>query len=191
MSAAPAFLQNVDEQEYDDLAQLVGQLEGPTGDAEVDAVASIGLREMAREQAEIDRYKESCKAELSRIQNRYVALVEPHIRRYDQAEGIVKECASRAQFVGKSKSRKVGNGQYGRRTVPEKVKIIDVGKALEWARTNCPAAIKQKTEESVVHAIVAPLILARLESAGELPDGFEHEGEHEEMYAKPLAVEGE
>jgi hypothetical protein len=193
--SAPAFLQNVEQEELNDLDEL---LEGypcapPIADAELDAVASIALREMAREDAEITRYAAALEAEKVRLHDRYTALLTPHEQRRARAEEIVKECARRAQFVGKAKSRKVGNGTYGKKTVPEKVKITDPAAALHFALTDrdCPPeAIKEKIERSVVHAIIAPIVLAKIHASGLLPNGFEHVGEYEEYFAKPLAAEG-
>jgi hypothetical protein len=188
---APAFLENVDQEERDELASLIGQLQQPTGDADLDAVASRALLEMAREDAEINRYAAALKAEMERIEARYIMLQLPHVQRRASAEEIVKECARRAQFVGKSKSRKVGNGTYGRKTVPEKVSIVDKVAALRFAQAECPPeAVKEKVELTVVHAIVAPVVLARIHKQGLLPNGFEHVSEHEEFYAKPLPLEG-
>lgn len=183
---APAFLQNVDQEEYDELAELTGQLEKPTGDAELDAVASRALHEMAREQAEINRYAAALTAERELLEARYLMLQTPHVLRQGRAEELVKECARRAQFVGKSKSRKVGYGQYGVRTVPEKLSIVDKNLALTFAREMCPDAVKTKTEHTVVHAVVAPAVLQYLRSTGELPKGFDHVGEHEAPFAKTL-----
>jgi phage host-nuclease inhibitor protein Gam len=191
---APAFLQNVDQEELDDLATV---LEGypnapPVADADLDAVASIALREMAREQAELERYEAAMRAETGRIEERYARLMVVHETRRVRAEEIVKECARRATFVGKAKSRKVGNGTYGKKLVPERVTITDKVQALAFAKTFCgPEAVKVKTEESVVHSVVAPVVIAGLRASGALPNGFEHVGEHEEFYAKPLAAEGE
>lgn len=165
--SAPAWLENVEVEEWDELAALADTLNVPVADADLDAVASLALQTMAREDAELGRYAAAEKAEHERINARYMMLLLPHLLRRGQAEEIVKECARRAQFVGKSKSRKVGNGVYGRKIVPAKVSIIDKDKALEFARTDCPAAIKEKIEYSVIHAVVASLILARLESSGD------------------------
>lgn len=190
---APAFLENVDADERAELEGLTGILAQPLDDVGLDALASHALRIMAREQAEINRYKAAYAAEVQRLAGRYEALIEPHTHYLAQAEETVKECARRAQFVGKAKSRKVGNGQYGRKTVPEKVSITDKVLALQFAMTADPflkEMVKQKTEYTVVHAAVVPAVLKHLKETGEVPLGFEHVGEHEETYAKPLAAEG-
>lgn len=186
----PAFLQDVEAEERAELEGLTGILNQPLDDAGLDALASHALRIMSREQAEIDRYQAACNAEVDRINARYANLIQPHARYLKQAEETAKECAKRAQFVGKAKSRKVGNGAYGKKLVPERVSIVDKQKALEFAKMFCPDAVKVKTEESVVHAVVAPVVIAQLHATSALPNGFEHVGEHEEYYAKPLPLEG-
>lgn len=189
---APAFLQNVEQEELNDLATV---LEGypnapPVPDADLDAVASIALREMARETAEIERYNAAMNAEINRIQLRYFSLIAPHDSRLKQAEEIAKECARRATFVGKAKSRKVGNGQYGRRTIPEGVSIMDDDKAINFLLEKRPSAVMHVSKYKIIGSEAKIAVLDHLKATGEVPDGFEHRSEHETFYAKPLAAEG-
>ena len=189
---SPAFLENVEAEERSELEGLTGILAQPLDDAGLDALASHALRIMGREQAEIDRYQRASDAEVDRINARYAAFIQPHGQYRAQAEETVKECAKRAQFVGKGKSRKVGNGVYGKKLVPERVSIVDKVQALAFAKMfGGPDAVKVKTEETVVHAVVAPIVIAQLHATSALPNGFEHVGEHEEYFGKPLSVEGE
>lgn len=186
---ATAFVLPSEQDEWNELERLTGSLAQPTDDVVIDAVASDALRIMAGEDAEIARYQKALEAEMQRIVARYASLSEPHEKRRLQAEAIVEECAKRAQFVGKAKSRKVGYGVYGRKTIPERVTIIDQAKALAFAkRYTDTALIKVKTEETVVHAAIVPLVLAQLHGSGVVPEGFEHVGAHEEVYAKPIGA---
>lgn len=187
--AETAFNLPTDEDEAAELAALVGSLEQPTGDAQLDAVASDALRIMQREQAELDRYTEAYGNELARIAQRYMTLTKPHEERQRQAQNIVHECARRAQYVGKAKSRKVGNGMYGLRQKPESVKIVDEDRLKTWLRVAAPDAIKQVTTEKVYQQDVKPVVLGHLKATGEVPPGVEHTGAHDEPFAKPLKEE--
>lgn len=187
--ATSAFSLPSDEEEAAELAALVGSLEQPTGDAQLDAVASDALRIMQREQAEIDRYKAALAEEIVRLERRYDTLLEPHRRYRDHAEELVHECARRAAYVGKAKSRKVGNGMYGLRQKPEKVTIVDEDRLKVWLRVAHPDAIKKVTTEKVYQQDVKPLVLAALAKNGEVPPGTEHTGAHDEPFAKPLKEE--
>jgi hypothetical protein len=186
---SPAFELPTDQEELDELRALLGDLEKPAGDPQLDAVASDALRVMQREQEEIDRYSAALKAEISRITDRYTLLAEPHVRYQSAAEQLVLECARRAQFVGKSKSRKVGNGTYGRRTIPERVSVIDDDKAINFLLAKKPSAVMHVSKYKIIGADAKVAVLDHLKATGEIPEGFEHVDAHEVEYAKPLNTE--
>lgn len=167
-----------------DLQQRGVDLHRPTSDAQLDALASEYLGEMAAAAAEIARFTEARDHELQRIAQKYEMLMAPAKIRHQRCERFVCELAQRADF-GKKKSRDVGNGTYGRKTEPERVKVLDQDKAVAWARDHFPGAVKTKTTETVDHRAIAPAILARVHADGEVPDGFEHVAERETYYAKP------
>jgi phage host-nuclease inhibitor protein Gam len=142
---------------------------------------------MAEEEAEITRYRKALAAEIQRILSRYGTLTTPHEKRRTQAQSLVEECALRAQFVGKAKSRKVGNGVYGQRQVPESVTITDEEKARVWLFEQGSRAFRTKVEIDKV--IAKELVLEKLKATGEIPDGFSHESAHDVPFAKALPLE--
>lgn len=188
---AHAFLPT-DQEERDELAQLTGSLERPTSDAELDAVASFGLRIMLSEQAEIARYMQARDAELRRISAIYETYITPHRDRYSTAEKAVEECAMRAQFVGKAKSRKVANGTYGRRQVPESVKIVDRDTLIPWLLNHYPAVVTEEIEKVVAAKDVKPVVLQHMKLyEGEIAPGVEYSEAKDETFAKPFSQGGE
>ena len=188
MDQNTAFKLPTDAEEDAELAALTGALEKPTGDPELDAVASDALRIMIREARELERYRLSMENEISRIERRYATLGQPHKNRLLSAEDLVKECARRAQFPGKAKSRKVGYGTYGRKQKPEKVEIIDKEKLIGWLRVKDPSIIKTVTEEKVYLQDLKPVVIKHIvENEGEVPPGIEHHEATDEPFAKPLS----
>lgn len=185
MSAVPAFLLNVEEEEADDLAALGADLNRPMSESEIDAAMSEMLRRMAWYDKQIATTNEAEALERERINARYERRREPLRKRRAEIEAQALALAERATFEGKKKSRNVGNGTFGKKTEPERVKIIDANKAMEFALINCPDAIREKIAVSVEHKAVAPVVLARLHETGELPDGFEHSAEHDTYYVRP------
>lgn len=179
-----AFELPTDQEERDELQRLTGSLERPVSDELLDAVASDALRIMAEEDAEITRYRRALQAEMDRLIARYGLLIEPHEKHRSQAQAIAEECAKRAQFVGKAKSRKVGNGSYGRRQIPESVEITDEDKAFSWVSVNHPYAIG--TVQKLNAVAVKGAVLATVHQTGEVPEGFEHTAAYDKPFAKPL-----
>lgn len=133
----------------------------------------------------MDRYRDTQILEQKLINDRYERLVMPHRERHTRAEELVLECARRAQFVGKAKSRKVGFGKYGRRHEAEKVKAIDEKALLTWLRVQEPSVIKTVTEERIYAQDWKPIVLEHIHSTGEVPPGTEHTEEHDTPFADP------
>jgi phage host-nuclease inhibitor protein Gam len=179
-----------DAEERDELARLTGSLNQPTSDDQLDVVASDALRVMAEEDQEIVRYRKALAAEIQRILARYGSLITPHEARRARAESLVEECAKRAQFVGKAKSRKVGNGQYGRRQIPESVEIVDEEKAKAWlSRQGNSEALRTKTE--IDKKTAKMLVLVNLAATGEVAEGFNHIEAHDKPFASPLPIQAD
>lgn len=184
---APAFQLPSTEEESEDLSRLTGVLNGPTSDAELDATASWGLRIMQTEQSEIDRFNAARDAELRLITEHYAILVQPHRETLAIATRAVEECARRAQFIGKAKSRKVGNGSYGRRQVPESVKIVDRAALITWLENHYPQTLTQHVETIVAAKDVKPVVIQHMKLyEGEVAPGVEYESAHDEPFAKPF-----
>ena len=189
MAGQAAFRLPTEGEEMDELQALTGALEKPTGDADLDAVASQALGIMAREEREIERYRQAMNLEIERIQTRYSRLAAPHVKRFDEANGLALECARRATFPGKAKSRKVGNGRYGMKQTPEKVEVKDEAALLTWLRVADPSVIKTVTNEKVYMQDLKPAVLGHLKVTGEVPPGVEHYEAKDEPFAKPLTEE--
>lgn len=183
----PAFLENADAEDAAELAQLTGfDLNAAMSDAQLDAFASDICRHLANAKADLARYQEAEAAELQRITAFYETRCAPLDLRIRQLEAIGTEIAKRAHFPGKSKSRKVAFGCYGSRKIPEKITVVDEAKALDWLhQVGDDQAIRVK--RSVDLTVAKPIVLARLRSVGEVPEGFEHVGESEVFFIKAEA----
>lgn len=172
-----------EQDEWNELASIGIVLDDSTTNAQLDAWASEVCRRIAEQRAEIERYNEAEAAEIARIQMRYAAMRDRHERRVQELEAIGRDLAESADF-GSKKSRDVGFGTYGRRKVPESVKVVDKDAALNWAIEHAPDAVVEKIERRVNAAVVKPAVLNVLKSTGELPPGFEHTAAHDEPFVK-------
>lgn len=169
----------------DPLEVLASELQGPTSDAQLDALASELCRMLGEIRDEITRYSQAREMEEARLAFRYQALLEPLEQRYARIEEIGKEVASRADF-GKKKSRKVGNGVYGRRQVAESVKVADQEVAVLWLDENAQgSAVREKTVRSVEVKEAKPIVLGHLLTTGEVAPGFEHSEAHDVSFVEP------
>ena len=109
------------------------------------------------------------------------------MRRVQELEAIGRDLAEHADF-GNKKSRDVGFGTYGRRKVPESVKVVDQEAAVTWlTEILAPAAIRVKETRTVDAKEAKPIVLAHLQRTGELPPGFEHTAAHDEPFIKDEA----
>lgn len=166
--------------------RLAAELAGPIGIPQLDAVASEICRMLGESTVELARYIEAENAEIARIQMRYRALRDPVTDHILRLEAIGKEVASRSDF-GKRKSRKVGFGMYGRRTVPERLSVVDQDAALEWLTVNAQGslAIREQIKRSVDLKEAKPVVLSHLKATGEVAPGFDHAEAREEPFIKP------
>lgn len=81
-----------------------------------------------------------------------------------------------AKQKGKTKSVKYLLGKAGLRTIADKMVVRDEQAVLEWARKNCPEAVK------IVESLLITPLKKLLEDTGELAPGCEiHEG-YEKFY---------
>lgn len=183
MSAAPVYTEHALIDDEPGEAPVL-DLDRPMGDAECDALASALLGRLAECQADVARYRAALAREVTRLQTRYGSLIAPLERQATMFEQAIHELARRADF-GKRRSRAVGNGVYGIRTVPERVEVTDAAAALAWAKDHVPTAVKAVTTEKLEHKVVAGAVLARVRGTGELPPGFEVHAAHDAPFAKP------
>lgn len=172
----PAWLSGVD---ADELAELTlvgvtlgdGGIERPHSDAALDAQVSELLRKKGEIDAELMRYQTAMQYEIDRIRMRYQRVAEPTMKRATFYDGAIKQLAEIAVFSGKSKSRAVGYGKYGRTFSAATVKITDAAKAVAFAKAQKEPTEgvlwKKKSEEVPIAAGFKDLF----KTTGEVPDG--------------------
>lgn len=193
MSAVPVWLLEEDASEADELNDYIGRAidHAITGSATAaDVIASDLLRRQGEAMAEGARLAEAKAQEIAlataRIAMRYdVQIARAQTRAGYYEQGVVAIAESIDWSAEKKKSRLVGHGTYGMKREPERVKITDQDKAIAFARTALPSAIKEKVTITVDHRAIAPAVLARVHADGDVPDGFEHIAEHQVFYARP------
>ncbi len=181
---APAWLFDSDDDELADLASVGIRLDRDLSAPEIDATVSEMLGRMAGYDHQIAEADEAERLEVELINARYERRRDPLRARRKHYEGQVLALAQRADFSGKRRSRVVGNGSYGVRSVSERVEITDKALALEWAKQHCPGAVQVETVEKIVHKAIAPAVLARVHTVGELPDGYDVHPAHDAPYCK-------
>lgn len=168
---------------YLGMDEMLTPAEAGAESAFLDAAASDGLRRLGLEERELQRYDRAEAEEHQLIRNRYAAVRRSHEVRRDYFRSYVEGLAKVADF-GKKKSRNVGFGLYGRKTVPEKVEVLDPTAAKLWLRTNDPTALRIKEEVDMAQAKLMVLAYVKAHE-GEVPPGFDVHPSQETAYAKP------
>jgi phage host-nuclease inhibitor protein Gam len=179
--------------EADDIADLasVGIIIPPEGsDADVefpheaarlDAAISETLRQLARLQLDVARYKAACANEQKAVAARYERLIDPLAKRAAWLESVGKQLALEAKFTGKSKSRNVGFGSYGRRTVNEHLSVTDEKALLEWADKEEKALVDVKETRRVLQSAAE----AYYTRTKKVPPGCTLTPEYEKPFVNP------
>jgi hypothetical protein len=183
---APALALPTDADETAELAAIGVTLNQPMGPSEIDAFASDLLRQMAETEADLERYNVAEHREVMRLRARYDTLRKPAGARHSLLYGAVMALAARADF-GKAKSRKVGFGSYGHRTLPLHLQVTDPAALLAWAKASSPTLVRQTVREDVPQKSVA----AYFDRTGEVPDGVEFTAAHDVAFAKPDPIQGD
>lgn len=178
--ATEAFDLATAEDERAELAALGVHLERPLSDPELDATASLVLREIAETEADLERHDQALQAEIAMLRARYERLTARARARSVRLHGVAMEIARRMDF-GKKKSRAVGYGVIGFRTKPEHLSIEDDAAALAWARTHAPELVEIRTVEKLPQKKLAGYFAA----TGDLPPGCAWVPAIEEFYVKP------
>lgn len=160
-------------------------LNAPMSDAQIDAIASDVCRQLADIHKEQSRYIDAQAAEIERIRFRYSQLMKPLDERYKQLVNYGEELASRADF-GKKKSRNVGFGSYGRRTVAQAVRVVDEDAAIKWASEKAPEIVTSRTIRTIDKLAAKKVVLEMLTTDGVIPPGFDHEPPRESYFIKPI-----
>ena len=79
---------------------------------------------------------------------------------------------------GKAKSINLPAGRVGLRHRGAKIEVIDPDAVMDWARANCPEAIKQS------ESLLKTPLNEHFESTGELPAGTTLESERTDLYIR-------
>lgn len=175
MSAAMRFLSDQDEQ--DELARVLG--ENPSA-AKLDAIASDYLRRIGEHDKDLARFDEAEKAEIEMVKRRYANSAQGV--REDRARCIAAiEAIIARQDFGPRKSRKVAYGEYGTRTKPAHISIVDDQQCVNWALGMNTELGLLTTTYSVKQKDVS-LWYAR---TGEIPPGCEFHPPQETIIARP------
>ena len=134
-----------------------------------------------RKRMDIEASIEAEKAKLDTITNNIVKMIGKHTARLEWlehqynsqlAEYAMSQLSRKADGTLKGKTWTCPFGTVGFRTIAPKVAVEAEDVALEWARKNCPAAIKIK-ESILVSQLPEPIKSAMLEHpADALKAGF-------------------
>ena len=134
-----------------------------------------------RKRMDIEASIEAEKAKLDTITNNIVKMIGKHTARLEWlehqynsqlAEYAMSQLPRKADGTLKAKTWTCPFGKVGFRTIAPKVAVEAEDVALEWARNNCPAAIKIK-ESILVSQLPEPIKSAMLEHpADALKAGF-------------------
>lgn len=167
---APDWLADASADEREELGHLVGAPLREAPDAELAATASQLLAAIRGQSEALERYADAERAEVARIQARYgerKQRLAARVRALEQQLSIVAEGLD----YGTKKSRVLGNGTVGFRTVPERLSVLDGAALVAWATTNAPDLIRRET----VVKVTVPQAAAKqhLEATGEIPEGCE------------------
>jgi hypothetical protein len=188
VSAAPAWLATIEEDERADLAAVglqlspEGALDIPDAQSAVDATASQLLRVVGGLERDLKRYDDARAAEHKLIEARYAEVTAKLADRKARLESWVRQLAAQSDFGGK-KSRELAYGTYGTRTIADHLSIVDKKRALSWCRLSAPDLLTIKQEETIAQKKVE----AHFKATGELPDGCEFTPAHDEPFIK-LAI---
>lgn len=150
---------------------------GPTGGDDdpnlwADVQASRFLRAHHAIGKRIATTKAQLEAEVAFITRRFERIIASEERALEGVESALLILASSVTFPKGKKSRKVGYGSYGLRTVPAqgpKLDIADQEALVKWLDEFAPDLV---TREQIVKVTVdKKLIAAKAEESGLIPDG--------------------
>jgi hypothetical protein len=106
-------------------------------------------------------------AETDQLRRRYRRLTEPLATKAEAIEYGLELLARQVPFPKGAKSRKVGSGSYGLRSVPAALEVVDEAEVLVWAASNLPAAVVTKT----VTTLSKRDLSEHFKTSGEVPPG--------------------
>ena len=94
--------------------------------------------------------------------------------------GAQLQAVAQSELEGaKRKSIALPSGSIGFRKHAETLEVQDEAAAIEWARANCPEAVK------ITERLTKTELMAHFRENGELPDGCVYVHEGEEFFVRP------
>jgi hypothetical protein len=173
-----------------------------------DALAGILLRRMQQLDEEYESLNGAFKTELELLQHSFSRRLGPLSTRRAELEAQVKVLAQIALGAGgfgdKKKSRDVGYGTYGARTIPAKFEIADDTMCLRWAEQHDPSVVRVTLQMSLAvmqilfdneplppditekkREVLVSQVKANYGSGEEPPPGCITFAKHEEYFARP------
>jgi hypothetical protein len=207
------WLESIDEEIHQDLVALgiTAAFPDQLEQAHRDALAGVLMRRMQELEREYDALNDAFKLELQLLQHSFSRRLTPISTKRNELEAQVKMIARAsvgAQGFGSKKSRDVGYGTYGARTIPTKFELGDPAICLAWAeehdpevvrvtvqttldvyqRLTIPSEIASKLVEKKREVLVSQ-VKAKYAAGEEPPPGCIVVGPHEEYYAKPESLQ--
>lgn len=154
-SSEPHWLDGVDAAERAELQAVGIDIQDAPTDAKADSTAGWLLRRLREVEENLSRYEAAEQEEKDQIGRRYANIVKPLVRAREAFAKALLTIAANAKFPGKSKSRKVAFGVYGRRTKKGVVQLADIeSDAIDELSKVAPKAV----------TIFHPISLAELEA---------------------------
>lgn len=142
-----------------------------TGDdtsvVEMDAFASRLLRARRSVEGKLDHLKALAKAEMDQLRARFDRQAAGLVREGLALEAGLDALSTQVPYPKGKKSRTVGAGRYGRRTIPQGVEIIDEDAFLAWATVEEPGLVKPVTKVQIERANLKKYV----KETGDLPVG--------------------
>lgn len=178
----------------------------PDDAAQIDAIASTLLRRIAEHDVDIAQHQRAHEMELEVLAARFERRVATQRIARARLEAWVRDLArvqADAGGFGKKRSRDVGCGTYGVRTIPAKVAVTDADAFVTWAERVAPemlrVSLKMPLADARQYLTETELAAVRREvfttpvkdyvkGTGTLPPGVTQTPETTEAYAKPEAI---
>jgi hypothetical protein len=136
---------------------------------ELDAFASRLLRARKSIADQIVHLQATAKLEVQQIQARYDRLAASLLRQAEGVEAGLDILSKQVPYPKGSKSRKVGNGRYGRRIVPVSIDFPDEAAFIAWASKKEPSLV----QEVVTVKIDRKQVKQYVKDTGDVPVGAE------------------
>lgn len=133
----------------------------------LDAFASRLLRARKHVEDRLEHARALAKAEIEQLRLRFARQMAGLEREGLAIEAGLDELSKSVPYPKGKKSRTVGAGRYGRRTIPQGVEIIDEEAFIGWATAKEPGLVKPVTKIQIERANLKKYV----KESGDLPVG--------------------